>query len=136
MEQLYHLGVKAVITTTNNEILILKLNNGFWDLPGGRLQKGETIETTLKREIFEETGITELKNIVHLVFAPALYTIITHKEEYGVILTVYHSKLSNAYKAITLSSEHSEYKWVSKDEAIEALQHQFPQVLLEKISQL
>ena len=29
----------------------------FWELPGGRIDPGEDLDTALKREVFEETGI-------------------------------------------------------------------------------
>jgi len=56
------LTVKAVIVNSQNEILLLKrsnkiLNPGKWDLPGGTLEKAETLEEALTREIQEETGL-------------------------------------------------------------------------------
>ncbi len=32
----------------------------FWTCPGGRCNDGETIETALRREVYEEIGINEL----------------------------------------------------------------------------
>ncbi|MEI7770536.1 MAG: NUDIX domain-containing protein [Chloroflexales bacterium] len=39
------------------EILIIKKRNGFWTLPKGRVEPGESEEQALHREIAEETGL-------------------------------------------------------------------------------
>lgn len=49
--------IKAVITNSKNEILICYSNNNYF-FPGGHLEKGESIEECLTREIKEEVGIT------------------------------------------------------------------------------
>jgi len=59
--------LKPVVTVDcavlkDNKILLIKRNTtpfkGFWCLPGGLMETGETIEQTAVRELKEETGIT------------------------------------------------------------------------------
>ena len=55
-----HHGVYGVILREDNILLVLKTRGpykGLWDLPGGRLEKGESKEQALIREISEETGV-------------------------------------------------------------------------------
>jgi len=51
----------AIIPFPENKILLIKRNTkpfvGFWALPGGRMDPGETIEETVVRECKEETGL-------------------------------------------------------------------------------
>lgn len=50
----------GIVVNPNNEILWI-FRRGFWDLPKGKLDPGETIETCAVREVMEETGIKSLQ---------------------------------------------------------------------------
>jgi len=51
----------AIISFPENKILLIKRDTipfkGYWALPGGRMDPGETIEQTIVREVKEETGL-------------------------------------------------------------------------------
>ena len=51
----------AIIEFPLDTILLIKRNTvpfkGFWALPGGRAEPGETVEQTVVREVKEETGL-------------------------------------------------------------------------------
>jgi 8-oxo-dGTP diphosphatase len=51
----------AIIPYPDNKILLIKRNTvpfiGYWALPGGKMDLGETVEQTIIREVKEETGL-------------------------------------------------------------------------------
>jgi ADP-ribose pyrophosphatase YjhB (NUDIX family) len=49
----------GIVQNEKKDILFI-FRRGKWDLPKGKLESGETIESCAEREIEEETGITEL----------------------------------------------------------------------------
>lgn len=50
----------GVVKNKAGEILLIH-RRGFWDLPKGKIEKGETIEEAAVREVEEETGLTNVK---------------------------------------------------------------------------
>ncbi|MCR2805831.1 NUDIX hydrolase [Paenibacillus soyae] len=63
-----HIGVYGICVVNNCMLVIQKIlgpYTGKYDLPGGRLEKTETLEQGIIRELREETGHTvrKLKNI-------------------------------------------------------------------------
>jgi 8-oxo-dGTP diphosphatase len=76
---------------------------GFWDIPGGSIDFGETLEQGLKREILEECGIEieVVKKITENSY-----------DENGV--KVYETTfLARALSTkIVLNHEHTEFRWL------------------------
>jgi len=56
-----HFGIYGFIAEQNKVLVIEKSRGpylGMFDLPGGSPEKEETFEETLKRELYEEVGLT------------------------------------------------------------------------------
>ncbi len=54
----FTVGIFGIIFNSKNEVLLChRRDYDLWNLPGGKLEKGETPWDGLKREIKEETGL-------------------------------------------------------------------------------
>jgi ADP-ribose pyrophosphatase YjhB (NUDIX family) len=97
------ISVKAVLVDGDRACLLLN-DRDQWELPGGRLERGESPEQCLLREVLEEIGLeAEIERLVEArVFAPA-----PGKE---VFVVVYRCRLARAGKP-RLSPEHRQAGW-------------------------
>ena len=107
------------LTVYNRRVLIIKRSNytnrgkGEWDIPGGGIQFGEGLLDCLRREIMEETGLTV--RVDRLLYA---ITALVSPTNQIVGLTY----LSHAdYDCVTLSHEHTDYLWATKQQLRELL---------------
>ena len=88
---------KVILTNSKEEILFLVKKSGKLDLPGGHIQKGETLLKGLFREVEEETSITLKKAVFYKKVENTNY---------------FFAKYNN--DEIKISDEHKSYKFVSK----------------------
>ena len=52
------IGVGVLVMDARGRLLLERRSDcGWWGLPGGRIEPGETIEQTARREVQEETGL-------------------------------------------------------------------------------
>jgi 8-oxo-dGTP pyrophosphatase MutT (NUDIX family) len=112
--------------------LLLRYGLGHWGFPKGNIEVGEKEQDAGIREVQEETGISKILLIdnfrekVHYIYKRQGKTI--HKE------VVYFLAKSNE-KKVTLSFEHSEYKWLCYEDSLKQLNFENAKTVLMKANQ-
>ena len=67
-----HVAASGIVFNSEGEILLeRRADNGWWGLPGGHIDIGESIGQAAVREIREETGVrTKVKRLVGIYSDP------------------------------------------------------------------
>lgn len=133
----FHIGAKALIFNNENKVLLLERDHPvkklYWDLPGGRVQKDESISETLLRELREEIGL-ETNEAFH-PFGMFLtdIRIPIQRENVGLIFSIFKCHLLNPFHPF-LSKEHIHFEWLDPLQASDRLKSQYPEEFIEKLS--
>jgi 8-oxo-dGTP diphosphatase len=143
-EDIYHLGIKALIRNTDGKVLLLQVNpaklqgerRDYWDLPGGRVQQGQTVLDTLQREVAEETGITDVQQPKQVGMVLSNIRIpLGNETSAGLILAIYECMVADTDQ-IALSDEHIAYHWFTPAEAAKLLEVKYPSDFCASIAQI
>ncbi len=131
MQRLFSAGIIIFFARgTKREYLLLQYAAGHWDLPKGKIEKGETKEQAALRELEEETGLTAR---IILGFQETLaYWFKGYKKGDLVHKTVYFFIGRTSKKKVFLSDEHISYVWLPYKKAVEALSYKNAKQILQK----
>ena len=89
------------------KVLMVNNQGSGWSLPGGAVEKGETFEQAVIREVKEEAGLTvEVENIVSVNEA------FFEERGHHALFITFKAKIINGNPSIQDKNEISEIKWV------------------------
>ncbi len=121
----YRPNVVAMIVNKQGEVLLLNAagRRTYWGLPQGGVEKRETLEKAVRREVQEETGLTKLRILA--VFPntfqydwPKHYTQYGYKGQRQSFFIIEYDGPRNSVRTNPL--EHKGYRWVRLDNLIQA----------------
>jgi 8-oxo-dGTP diphosphatase len=102
----FRIACSAIIERDGAYLLARRRDIGWWNLPGGGLEPGETVEQGVAREVREEVGV-EIR-IVRLV------GVYSKPQKREVVLT-FLCALADNQATPTISDEVSDVGWFSSD---------------------
>lgn len=102
----------------NNRFVLLhrlphKPDGNTWGLPSGKVEQDESDIQALRRELYEETGYKAQDSDIELLGAHDF----TSPRGDTFTYVTYRVRLDNPHQITLEQAAHSEYKWVTLDEA-------------------
>lgn len=104
----------------------------YWDLPKGHIEKGESLEETVKREVKEETGLKEIKFIEGFKETIKYFFKFRGKNILKFV-TFYLAKTEE--KNVIISGEHIGFQWLPYKEALNQLTFKNAKEILKKANE-
>jgi bis(5'-nucleosidyl)-tetraphosphatase len=109
--------------------LLLHYEEGHWGAPKGHIEKGETFEGTARREVEEETGLTDIE------FKPGFKEVVKYffQDATGKVFKIVTFLLAQTLtRKIRISFEHTGYEWLPFDQALAKTTFKDEKKVLEK----
>lgn len=139
-EQLFQIGIKGLIRDEQGKVLLLKTMSDdrqaeYWDLPGGRMEAGETFQQTLRRELHEEIGVEYTGTPQHVMTVLSPITIPVGDTRVPLVLMAYEVDLPHD-TPISLDDYEEAYDWFMPVKAATLLQRKYPQEFCDHVATL
>lgn len=118
----------GLVYNKNKDILFIRRNKK-WDLPKGKIEKGETYREAAVREVMEETGI---KDLVIQSYLTTTYHIFTRNNKFKLKVTYWYEMYSE-YEGELIPQQNEgikKVKWKNFEKSKKALQDSYENIKL------
>lgn len=118
----------AAYAVTRNDhdqvLLVRRTDDGYWELPGGRVDVGESATTTVVREVYEEAGVRIRVTALAGVYSDPGHVLAYPREDrtYQQFAVCFHA-FSPAHDARPDHEETATAAWFDPGEAIQLPMH-------------
>ncbi len=126
--------VGALIYNDAGEVLMVRTRkwSDKWGIPGGKIERGETAETALRRELKEETGL-DVGEIRFVFVQDCIDSTEFYRPAHFLLLN--YTCRCVGEPAVQLNDEAQEFRWMSEAAALEMDLNQPTRALLETVRQ-
>ncbi len=110
-------AARAVILNDDEWIMLIRRSdNRQWALPAGTMEPGESVTECMKREVWEETGLTVLSGHAFAIYSKPRFTAPNRPD--AQLLTVAYRVESNGWTGdlLTATNETADARWFGIDE--------------------
>ncbi len=123
--------VGALIHDGAGNVLMIRTHkwSHLWGIPGGKIERGESSEDALKREIREETDL-EVSDIRFVMNQDCIDSPEFIRPEHFILLN-YLAKASS--REVTLNDEAEDFRWVSMNDALKLELNHATKILLQRV---
>lgn len=104
----------------------------YWDFPKGHIEKGEKIEDTVRREVREETGLTDIKFVEGFKEWIKYFFKFKGKNIFKIVTFLLTETKT---KEVKISFEHIGHEWLPYEPALDRLTFKNAKEILSKAYQ-
>jgi len=118
---------KIILFDNDDKFLLLTRSDthptlaGYYDLPGGMIERNEEPGLAVQREIKEETGLDVAFSDIKVMYAVTMHI---NNKSWPTLL--YYGRVAGSHPDVQLSYEHKAYEWASFDKLSEVEPHLAP----------
>ena len=123
--------VGALIHDGEGNVLMIRTHkwSNMWGIPGGKIERGESSEDALEREIMEETNL-EISDIRFVMNQDCINSTEFYRPEHFILLN-YLAKAST--HEVTLNDEAEDFRWLKVDDALKLELNSATKILLQRV---
>ncbi|HEY0378207.1 MAG TPA: NUDIX domain-containing protein [Pyrinomonadaceae bacterium] len=115
----------GIVINREGLVLVVNQNGTSWSLPKGHIEDGEDKLSAARREIYEESGVTELSLVKELGSYQRHRIGVNGREDQSELKVIHMFLFTSSQDELSpVDPQNPEARWVEKEKVVEFLTHQ------------